>query len=109
MHEVPHHMGDLAVLRQSSDNRRVAFLKVALAGALTAMGGVAGYFLAAQLEAYLPYSLAGASSSFFYGARDDPIPHRQKQLTARETAAQILGLGVGMGRVTLASGLTHSH
>ena len=109
MHEVPHHMGDLAVLRQSSDNRRVAFLKVSLAGALTAMGGVAGYFLVAQLEAYLPYFLAVASSSFLYVALADLIPQLQKQLTARETAAQILWLGVGMGMVTLASGLTHSH
>jgi zinc and cadmium transporter len=109
MHEVPHHMGDLAVLRQSSDNRRVALLKVSLAGALTAMGGVAGYFLVAQLEAYLPYFLAVASSSFLYVALADLIPQLQKQLSARETAAQILWLAVGMGMVTLASSLTHSH
>ena len=109
MHEVPHHMGDLAVLRQSSDNRRVAFLKVSLAGALTAMGGVAGYFLVAQLEAYLPYFLAVASSSFLYVALADLIPQLQKQLSARETAAQILWLGVGMGMVTLVSRLAHSH
>ena len=109
MHEVPHHMGDLAVLRQSSDNRRVAFLKVSLAGALTAMGGVVGFFLVAQLEAYLPYFLAVASSSFLYVALADLIPQLQKQLSARETAAQILWLGVGIGMVTLVSGLVHSH
>jgi zinc and cadmium transporter len=109
MHEVPHHMGDLAVLRQSSSNRRVAFLKVSLAGALTAMGGVVGFFLVAQLEAYLPYFLAIASSSFLYVALADLIPQLQKQLSARETAAQILWLGVGIGMVTLVSGLAHSH
>jgi zinc and cadmium transporter len=109
MHEVPHHMGDLAVLRQSSNNRRVALLKVSLAGALTAMGGLVGYFLVAQLEAYLPYFLAVASSSFLYVALADLIPQLQKQLSARETAAQILWLAVGMGMVTLASSLTHSH
>jgi zinc and cadmium transporter len=107
MHEVPHHMGDLAVLRQASDNRRMAFLKVSLAGALTAMGGLVGYFLVAQLEAYLPYFLAVASSSFMYVALADLIPQLQKKLSARETAAQILWLGVGMGMVTLASSLTH--
>jgi len=109
MHEVPHHMGDLAVLRQSSNNRRVALLKVSLAGALTAMGGVVGYFLVAQLEAYLPYFLAVASSSFLYVALADLIPQLQKQLSARETAAQILWLAVGIGMVTLVSGLAHSH
>ncbi len=108
MHEVPHHMGDLAVLRQASDNRRMAFLKVSLAGALTAMGGLVGYFLVAELKAYLPYFLAIASSSFLYVALADLIPQLQKKLSARETAAQIIWLLVGMGMVTLASHLTHS-
>lgn len=109
MHEVPHHMGDLAVLRQASDNRRMALLKVSLAGAVTAMGGLVGYFLVAQLRDYLPYFLAIASSSFLYVALADLIPQLQKKLSARETAAQILWLAVGMGMVTLASNLTHSH
>jgi zinc and cadmium transporter len=108
MHEVPHHMGDLAVLRQSNDNRRMAFVKVSLAGALTAMGGLVGYYLVAELKAYLPYFLAVASSSFLYVALADLIPQLQKKLSARETAAQIIWLLVGMGMVTLASSLTHS-
>jgi len=107
MHEVPHHMGDLAVLRQASDNRRMALLKVSLAGAVTAMGGLVGYFLVAQLHDYLPYFLAVASSSFLYVALADLIPQLQKKLSASETAAQILWLAIGMGLVTLASSLTH--
>ena len=109
MHEVPHHMGDLAVLRQASDNRRMALVKVSLAGGLTALGGVVGFFLVAQLEAYLPFFLAIASSSFLYVALADLIPQLQKQLSARETTAQILWLGVGIGMVTLVSGLAHNH
>lgn len=109
MHEVPHHMGDLAVLRQASDNRRMALVKVSLAGGLTALGGVVGFFLVAQLEAYLPFFLAIASSSFLYVALADLIPQLQKKLSARETLAQIVWLAVGMGMVTLASSLTHSH
>ena len=109
MHEVPHHMGDLAVLRQASDNRRMALVKVSLAGGLTALGGVVGFFLVAQLEAYLPFFLAIASSSFLYVALADLIPQLQKKLSARETLAQIIWLVVGMGMVTLASSLTHSH
>jgi zinc and cadmium transporter len=66
-----------------------------------------GYFLVAQLEAYLPYFLAVASSSFLYVALADLIPQLQKKLSASETAAQILWLGVGMGLVALASSLTH--
>ncbi len=109
MHEVPHHMGDLAVLRQFNDNRRAALLKVSLAGALTSLGGLVGYFLVAQLDAYLPYFLAMASSSFLYVALADLIPQLQRKLSARETAAQVLWLGVGMGMVTLASSFAHGH
>ncbi len=109
MHEVPHHMGDLTVLRQSSNNRRAALLKVSLAGALTAMGGVIGYYLVAQLQGYLPYFLAVASSSFLYVALADLIPQLQKKLSARETAAQILWLGIGLGLVVLVSSLAHRH
>jgi len=109
MHEVPHHMGDLAVLRQASDNRRMALVKVSLAGGLTALGGVVGFFLVAQLEAYLPFFLAIAASSFLYVALADLIPQLQKKLSARETLAQIIWLVVGMGMVTLASSLAHSH
>ncbi|BEU95566.1 ZIP family metal transporter [Acidovorax sp. DW039] len=108
-HEVPHHMGDLVVLGQTSTNRRMALVKVSLAGAVTALGGVLGYFLVAQLQDFLPYFLAVASSSFVYVALADLIPQLQKRLTARETIAQIAWLVAGMVVVTLVSGAAHSH
>ncbi|GDY35172.1 ZIP family metal transporter [Acidovorax sp. NB1] len=108
-HEVPHHMGDLVVLRQTSTNRRMALVKVSLAGAVTALGGVVGYFLVGQLQDLLPYFLAVASSSFVYVALADLIPQLQKRLTARETIAQIAWLIAGMVIVTLVSGAAHAH
>ena len=108
-HEVPHHMGDLVVLRQSSANRRMALLKVSLAGAVTALGGAVGYFLVGQLQDFLPYFLAVASSSFVYVALADLIPQLQKRLTARETVLQIAWLIAGMAVVTLVSGAAHAH
>ena len=108
-HEVPHHMGDLVVLRQASSDRRMALVKVSLAGAVTALGGVAGYFLVGQLQDWLPYFLAVASSSFVYVALADLIPQLQKRLTARETVLQIAWLIAGMVIVTLVSGAAHGH
>ena len=108
-HEVPHHMGDLMVLRQSSSNRQAALLKVSLAGAVTMLGGLLGYWLVDQLHDYLPYFLVVASSSFAYVALADLIPQLQKRLSARQTAAQIIWLFTGMGLVTLVSGLAHGH
>jgi zinc and cadmium transporter len=108
-HEVPHHMGDLIVLRAGSSNKRAALIKVTLAGAVTTLGGITGYWLVDQLQDYLPYFLAVASSSFIYVALADLIPQLQKRLTARETAAQIAWLGVGIGLVALVSSLGHGH
>ena len=109
-HEVPHHMGDLVVLRQSSgNNQRAAIVKVSMAGAVTALGGVLGYALVDQLIDYLPFFLILASSSFVYVALADLIPQLQKRVSPRETAAQIAWLLAGIGLVTLISGMAHLH
>jgi zinc and cadmium transporter len=107
-HEVPHHMGDLMVLKSSPNNRRTALLKVSLAGAVTALGGLLGFWLVDKLHDYLPYFLVVASSSFVYVALADLIPQLQKRLTARETAAQIAWLLAGILLVTQVSGFAHS-
>ena len=107
-HEVPHHMGDLVVLRQGSQNRQTAVLKVSLAGAITAFGGLAGYALLDQLHGVLPYMLAIASSSFIYVALADLIPQLQKRLSSGETAAQIVWLMGGIVLVSAVSVLAHS-
>ncbi len=108
-HEVPHHMGDLMVLRTGTSNKRAALVKVSLAGAVTALGGLVGYWLVEQLQDYLPYFLVVASSSFVYVALADLIPQLQKRLSARETAAQIAWLLTGIVLVTWVSGLAHAH
>ena len=107
-HEVPHHMGDLVVLRQGSQSRQTAVLKVSLAGAITAFGGLAGYALLDQLHGVLPYMLAIASSSFIYVALADLIPQLQKRLSSRETAAQIVWLMSGIALVSAVSVFAHS-
>jgi zinc and cadmium transporter len=106
-HEVPHHMGDLAVLRVLSGARGAALAKVSLAGATTVLGGLAGFWLVDGLRDYLPYFLVVASSSFIYVALADLIPQLQKRLGARQTLAQISWLAVGIALVTVVSALAH--
>lgn len=107
-HEVPHHMGDLMVLRSDASNKRIALVKVSLAGAVTALGGLTGYWLVERLQSYLPYFLVVASSSFIYVALADLIPQLQTRLTARQTLMQIAWLLVGIALVTWVSGLAHA-
>ena len=110
VHEVPHHMGDLAVLRSGhGGDRRTALTKVSLAGAVTALGGVVGYLLLGRLTGLLPYLLMLASSSFIYVALADLIPQLQQRLNARETAAQILWLAIGMGLVVVVGQIGPGH
>ena len=107
-HEVPHHMGDLMVLRAGSGNRRAAILKVSMAGSTTAIGGMVGFWLVERLQDFLPYFLVVASSSFVYVALADLIPQLQTRLGARQTAAQIAWLLLGIALVTTVSQLAHA-
>lgn len=108
-HEVPHHIGDLAVLRQTSGSRSAALVKVTLAGAVTPLGGLVGWWLVDWLAAWLPYFLVVASSSFIYVALADLIPQLQRRLGARETGAQIAWLLLGIALVSAVSVLAHAH
>jgi len=106
-HEVPHHMGDLVVLRHTVGTQRAALVKVSLAGTVTAIGGLVGHFLVSELQEQLPYFLVVASSSFIYVALADLIPQLQKRLNLADTLAQLAWLLVGMGLVMGVSGLAH--
>ncbi len=98
-HEVPHHVGDLVVLRQTLRDPRRAMFKLTLAGGVTAIGGLVGYLLVGALHEYLPFFLVVAASSFIYVALADLIPQLQKRLSPRETAAQVAWLFAGIALV----------
>ncbi len=98
-HEVPHHVGDLVVLRQSLGNAKAALIKLSLSGSVTALGGLIGYLLVGALEEYLPLFLVVAASSFIYVALADLIPQLQKRLSPRQTSAQVAWLFAGIALV----------
>ena len=102
-HEVPHHLGDLAVVRQGHLGKRRAASKVALAGAVTVVGGLVGYLLVASLKPLLPYFLAAAASSFVYVALADLIPQLQKHVAPRQAARHIVWLIMGIALVAVAT------
>lgn len=108
-HEVPHHMGDLVVLRQGERSRHAALIKVSLAGAVTALGGLLGYWVVDWLHDQLPFFLVVASSSFIYVALADLIPQLQKRLSTRETLAQVFWLCFGIATVLAVAALTGGH
>ena len=108
-HEIPHHMGDLAVLQRGFGQGRAALFKLSLAGGVTVVGGLLGFFLIDGHEAWLPFMLVVASSSYVYVALADLIPQLQKRLSATATAMQVIWLLAGIALVTLATQLMHQH
>jgi zinc and cadmium transporter len=108
-HEIPQEAGDYIVLLNAGFSRRKALLYNALSGLAAVAGGVLGYFVVEPWEALFPYLLVVASSSFIYVAVADLLPQLQQRLTLRETAAQVLWLGAGLGLVLAAMSVLHAH
>jgi zinc and cadmium transporter len=106
VHEIPHHMGDLVVLRQNAP-RNAAVRKVSMAGAMTALGGAAGYGLLDQLSSWQPMLLTLAGSSFIYVALSDLVPQLHQRRTTLDTSFQVACLLLGIGGVALASAFSH--
>ena len=100
LHEVPHHMGDLAVVAGRNKHTNKALLKVSMAGAMTIIGGLTGYAVIAQLEEWLPLFLVFAASSFAYVALADLIPQLNKLMHLKQTVVQMLWLAGGALLVT---------
>ena len=108
-HEIPHHIGDLTVLQHGLGQARAALIKLSLAGGVTVVGGIMGFWLIDGHEEGLPFLLVVASSSYVYVALADLIPQLQKRLSARETSVQVLWLMAGIGLVSVATQLMHVH
>jgi zinc and cadmium transporter len=102
-HEVPHHLGDLAVLQLANGGRGNSTFKLASAGGITVAGGVAGYWLVEPFTPWLPYFLTAAASSFVYVALADLIPQLQKHAGRRQAVRHVLALVVGISVVALAT------
>ncbi|MEY4752219.1 MAG: hypothetical protein RIQ60_4433 [Pseudomonadota bacterium] len=108
-HEIPQEVGDYIVLLNAGLSRQRALVYNAISGLASVVGGVIGYFALAQFEAYLPYLLVVASSSFVYVSVADLIPQLQQRLSARETMLQILWLGLGLLLISRITGGAHLH
>ena len=101
-HEIPQEAGDYIVLLNAGFSRRKALLYNGFSGLAAVAGGVLGYYLVGPWAQLLPYLLVVAASSFIYIAVADLLPQLQQRLAWRETLAQVLWLGAGLGLVLLA-------
>ena len=108
-HEIPQEVGDYIVLLNAGFSRRKALVYNGLSGLASVVGGVLGYFIVGPWEAYFPYLLVAASSSFVYVAVADLLPQLQRRLPLSQTLAQVGWIGAGLLLVVAVKGALGSH
>ena len=108
-HEIPQEVGDYIVLLNAGFSRGKALFFNAVSGMAAVLGGLVGYFIVGPWQQLFPYLLVAASSSFVYVAVADLIPQLQRRLPWKDTALQLLWLGVGIAFVLMVVGGKHSH
>lgn len=106
-HEIPQEVGDFAILLQGGYSRHKALIFNIISSFTTVIGGVLAYFGLGGLNAYLPYILALAASSFIYIAVADLIPTLHKKTEIQATCYQILLIAAGVTVITLLHRFTH--
>ena len=100
-HEIPHEVGDFAILLHSGYSRRRALTYNALAEAAGLLGAAAAYTFLDSVPRVAPYFLAFATASFLYVAMSDLIPDLHRGTFDDNAARQVLLVSAGIGTVLL--------
>ena len=107
-HEIPHRVGDFAILVQAGLSRPRALLLNLATGIASVLGAVAAYFGLRQAIGVLPYALAFAAAGFLYIAVAGLIPGLHRRADPRTSALQVLLIGAGVAVIACAEWLTES-
>ena len=106
-HEIPHRVGDFAILLHTGMSRRRALVLNMATGLASVLGGLVAYAGLQRATAALPYALALAAAGFLYIAVAGLIPALHRRADARTSLAQVLLMGLGVGVVAWADALAH--
>jgi zinc and cadmium transporter len=105
-HEIPHRVGDFALLLHAGMSRqRAMFLNMAT-GLASVLGGIVAYFGLNKAQGALPYALAFAAAGFLYIAVAGLIPGLHRRADPRTSLAQVLLMGLGVAVIAWAESLT---
>lgn len=106
-HEIPHRVGDFAILVHSGMSRGRALVMNMATGLTSVLGGIAAFFGLQRALGALPYALAFAASGFLYIAVAGLIPGLHRRADPRTSLAQVVLMGLGVGTIAWAESLTH--
>jgi zinc and cadmium transporter len=106
-HEIPQEVSDFFVLLHSGYSRGKAFLYNVISSLAMVVGGVIAYFALDQAQAYVTPVLAFAASSMLYVAVADLIPTLHRRFSIKDTAQQMLMIGLGVLMVVVMHSFLH--
>ncbi len=85
-HEIPHRVGDFALLVHAGMSRQRALVLNLATGLASVLGGLVAYFALQQAMGALPYALAFAAAGFLYIAVAGLIPGLHRRADPRTSA-----------------------
>lgn len=95
-HEVPHRVGDFAILVQAGLSRPRALLLNLATGVASVLGAIVAYFALRETQRELPYALAFAAAGFLYIAVAGLIPGLHRRADPRTSATQVILIAAGI-------------
>ena len=106
-HEIPHRVGDFAILVQAGLSRQRAALFNLATGIASVVGAIVAYYALRRALGALPYALAFAAAGFLYIAVAGLIPGLHRRADLRTSAIQVLLISAGVAVVGVAERFTH--
>lgn len=104
-HEIPHRVGDFAVLVHAGFTRARALALNLATGLAAVFGAVAAWYGLRRVVGLLPYALAFAAAGFLYIAVAGLIPGLHRRADSRTSAMQVILIALGVGAIELAERL----
>jgi zinc and cadmium transporter len=106
-HEIPHRVGDFAILVQAGLSRPRALMLNLATGIASVLGAAGAYFGLRQALGALPYALAFAAAGFLYIAVAGLIPGLHRRVDARTSATQVILIALGVALIAGAERWAH--
>jgi zinc and cadmium transporter len=105
-HEIPHRVGDFAILVQSGMSRARALVLNLATGLASVIGAIGAYYGLRQALQVLPYALAFATAGFLYIAVAGLIPGLHRRADPVSSAIQVCFIAAGVCVIAVAESLS---
>jgi zinc and cadmium transporter len=105
-HEVPHRVGDFALLVHAGFSRQRALVLNLATGLASVLGAIVAFFALRRAIGALPYALAFAAAGFLYIAVAGLIPGLHRSSDPRTSTIQVVLVALGIATIAAAEALS---